>query len=100
MNTLGKYMKSKIIVLGGAGHIGSRLVLTLRNYPEYKVKIMDITLGSDVKDGIKGKFGIVIFLAANLDMGEEGYQDNLEIIEAVKKYMDKHPDTYIIYKTV
>ena len=83
------FFKRKILIVGGSGFIGSHLNL--------RAQILDLKNGDDVRDGIKGKYDVIIFLAVDKGRTQKAYEYNYQLYQSLDRYMNVYPNTRVIY---
>lgn len=83
--------KSKILVVGGSGFVGSYLMR------ELKADNLDLKNGLDVRCGIAGRYKTIIFLACNQANTQTAYYNNYEMYLALDSYRKCYPKTHLIY---
>lgn len=91
------FHRRRILVVGGEGFIGSRLLNDGFGIMVEKWESFDLKIGQDVTLGIAGDWDVIIFLACNFGQTPEAYEYNREMYEALDWYMRSHPNTHVIY---
>lgn len=89
--------RKKVLVVGGAGFIGTNLVKELERHSEYRVRVLDLILGQDVLDGIEERYDTIVFLAVKMGNRPSDYRYNERLYDALDDYMEIYPDTQVIY---
>lgn len=90
----------RIIVTGGSGYIGSKLMERLRPKYEhlYNVDNKDSKL-NDVRSETwyELEADVLVHLAFNMGWDQAAYDDNVKITDSVQSYMLENPRTQVIY---
>jgi UDP-glucose 4-epimerase len=89
--------KGRVLVVGGRGFIGSHLIQYLQSNYSFKVDVLDLKDGKDVRDGIDGKYDVIVHLACAFGESQEAADANDDMIDAIDDYAVKNPKTHIIY---